>query len=73
MTDDQILFLALAALVSLGAFAVGLRFRRMAASPWPERSLADTHRFGLMMMIAGPLLLIFMLAGVFGGWLDVQR
>jgi len=51
------LYLSLMALICVGAFLVGLRFRRMTASPTADLSLDKVHKFGLLMMVAAPLML----------------
>ena len=61
------LYLSLMALVCIGAFLVGLRFRRMTTSPSADLSLDKVHKFGLLMMVAAPLMLVVQSALVLSG------
>ena len=66
------IYLALMALICVGAFLVGLRFARMSASPFADVNIKRVNRFGQLMMVAGPLMFTLQAALVLSGLLTLK-
>lgn len=66
------LYLSLMALICIGVFLVGLRFRRMEASPSADISLDKVHRLGLLMMVAAPLMMAVQAALALSGTIKIK-
>ena len=65
------LYLSLMALICIGAFLVGLRFRRKTTSPSADFGLDKVHKFGLLMMVAAPLMFVAQAALVLSGTIEI--
>ena len=72
MSVTPALYLSLIALICIGAFLVGLRFRRMTTSPNAGLSLGKAHNLGLLMMIAAPLMFALQAVLVLSGAIEIK-
>ena len=72
MSVNPALYLALTALICVAAFLVGVRFRRMTTSPSADIALDKVHKFGLLMMVAAPLMLGLQAMLVFSGAIEIR-
>lgn len=60
------------ALACIGAFALGLRFYRM-AEPTGEVTLQQARRFGRLLMMAAAAMLLFLVAALIHGELKLGQ
>ena len=72
MPVSPLLFAILFALVCVGAFLVGLRFYRMTQPP-EGTTVEQVRRFGQLTMMASTALLLFLVAIIVHGDLNVLK